>query len=311
MPESISSTRQTESVSWHDVYAEKQDLALTSPTPKLRAHFAEEVRVMAPTIAAMNGGYKVPPALTAVGAKAPVAVQPAPIDWGSAAVPSDVHPVPVAVDDSNGHTSGHIVATNPSKYDQLINEACDYYGRTYGVKLDPNVIKAHIWQESKGDPLALSRDGQNSRGLMQVSNSTGVPTAAIIAKIKLPDGSVDANIPIGGGDQYDPRTSIFTGVKYEALAISGQVTKSLEASGIPGSELGTFPDRRLTQVEALRAYQGGPGVLRSSTPASEIYGKQLEGLSSQFAAGKAPSDPGYTNPAGGPGWIEPSYGAVV
>lgn len=299
---------------WEGLYAEKQGLAQNGPA-HLRAHYAAEVRVMSPTIAALRGDVGMPPPVTTnaviPGDTDPPGVDPVIGKPRSSKSPSKTPPSdePAATDDSQGHVVGQIRATDPSQYDKYINEACEYYGRLYGVKLDPNLVKAHIWQESKGDPRALSQDGQLSRGLMQVSNSAGVPTATILSRVVNPDGSVDPNIGPGGGNQYDPRTSIFTGVKYEALAMSGKMGEMLEKSGMPRTELGVFPDRPLTQVEAMRAYQGGPGVLANPTEASRIYGEQLTGLQAQFAAGKAPSDEGYTNPRGGV--REPRYGTLV
>jgi hypothetical protein len=298
---------------WENLYAEKQGLAQNGPE-QLRAHYAAEVKVMTPTMMLLRGDVGTTPPLPVEAQVDPqtvetpdgVAGRPKPTK-GSPKTPAGYEPV--SGDDTQGHVVGHIVATDPGKYDQFINEACEFYGGLYGVKIDPDLVKAHIWQESKGDPFALSQDGQLSRGLMQVSNSSGVPTATIIGQVVTPDGSPDPKIGVGGGNQYDPRTSIFTGVKYMALAMSGKMGEMLEKSGLPPSELGNFPNRPLTQLEAMRAYQGGPGVLTNPTDASRVYGEQLTGLQAQFAAGKAPSDLGYINPRSGA--REPSYGTLV
>lgn len=292
--------------SWNGVAQRLDHLSKNAETAELRAHYRAELLVAQPTFVAMGIDVAgLPPLVVAA-----VPEGPPPIVTNNAYVPAQktVY-TPSSGDDSRGHVAGNLLATDPAKYDQYIQEACDYYGKVYGITIDPNLIKAHIWQESKGDPFALSQDGQLSRGLMQVSNSTGVPTAAILASITNPDGSKDPNIPAGGGDQYDPRTSIFTGVKYVALAMSGQMGDALTKSGLPPSELGNFPPRPLTQVEATRAYQGGPGVLANPTPASITYGEQLTGLALQFASGKAPSDPGYINPR--TGRADPPYGTIV
>ena len=275
------------------------------------AVYSERLKVIEPTLKALGitGADGAPPTIS-VKAESPSGTGAGNTLFpngssGKSYAPPDS---PAPVSDAQGHTQGHIVATDPSTYDKYINEACDYYGKLYGVKLDPNLVKAHIWQESKGDPLALSQDGQLSRGLMQVSNSAGVPTASILSQIRNPDGTIDTNIPAGGGNQYDPRTSIFTGVKYDALAMSGKMPEMLSKSGLSPTELGTFPNQPISQTDAMRAYQGGPGVLTNPTPASQTYALQLTGLQQQFAEGKAPSDPGYTNPAGG---REPKYGDIV
>lgn len=296
---------------WVDFVQNRQ--ALAAANPALKAHFDQEIAVARPTLTVLGvnpdqGAPPVPADQTHSANKTP----PTNASVKAVDTTSALHPQPGSLaSQGQGHISGQLIATDPNKYDKLIREACDHYGELYGVTLDPNMVKAHIWQEAKGDRLAMGSDGQNSRGLMQVANSADRPTASVLAAIRNPDGSVDRNIPKGGGDQFDARTSIFTGVKYDALAMSGKMGDMLELSGMSRTELGTFPDRRLSQRDAMRAYQGGPGVLTQPTGASEIYAQQLTGLTAQFAANKAPSDPGYTNPGGGPGWREPRYGQIV
>src|SRR5438105_2491615 len=235
MPTDVQSPSQSPTAQgWLGEYQYRDNLSQSATDPALREHYRQEMLVMQPTLTALGVDVKNPsgpvvdlqspppgPPPTTPPGPPPTTGPPSPDYPPPTQTPENKPPVsPTQVDDSQGHTVGHIEATDPSKYDEFIKEACDYYGNLYHIKIDPNLIKAHIWQESKGDPFALSQDGQLSRGLMQVSNSPSVPTADILSRIKNPDGSDDPNIPLGGGNQYDPRTSIFTGVKYDALAMS-------------------------------------------------------------------------------------------
>lgn len=114
---------------------------------------------------------------------------------------------------------GSIVCTNPSKYDQIISNAISQYGE--GEKIDPNIIKGMIFQESKGDPLAVgSLDAQGSKGLLQVT--------------------ADNATQYGFGNQFDPVQSISLGVKMLADALkhnNGDITLALgEYNQGPGAK---------------------------------------------------------------------------
>jgi hypothetical protein len=144
-----------------------------------------------------------------------------------------------------GHPLGKIVVTDPAKYDKQIAAAIQKYGQ--GQKVDPNIIKGMIWQESKGDPLAVgSLDAQGSKGLMQV-------TAENAKKY-------------GFGDQMDPAQSIGLGVKMYAEALKhngGDVAKALgEYNQGPGAKDSPNAKTYTEKVQKwAQTFAQGPGNL--------------------------------------------------
>jgi hypothetical protein len=158
------------------------------------------------------GGGSTPPTPSAGGGDS--ASSP-PAGGGSTPPPSGSAPT----GQGGGHMIGQIQATNPSKYDKQINDAIQKYGG--GQKIDPNIIKGMIWQESKGDPMAAgSLDAQGSKGLMQVT--------------------ADNVKQYGFGNQNDPAQSIGLGVKMYADALkhnNGDATLALgEYNQGPGAK---------------------------------------------------------------------------
>lgn len=107
-----------------------------------------------------------------------------------------------------GHPLGQIVVTSPNKYEAEIQAAIDAAEKQYGVKIDPNIVKGMIFQESKGDPLAVgSLDAQGSKGLLQVTAANA-----------------------GGTNQFIPANSINRGVQMFAEALKnngGDLTLAL------------------------------------------------------------------------------------
>lgn len=86
-----------------------------------------------------------------------------------------------------------------SQYDTLIQDA----GRKYGV--DPLLIKAIVWRESKFRPDLVGTSGE--RGLMQV----GEPAARDWARMK----KIETFTPT---DLFDPKVNLEVGVWYLAKA---------------------------------------------------------------------------------------------
>jgi hypothetical protein len=186
------------------------------------------------TTGANNSGTPsaTPSSETSVQAPAGTATSPA----SSANIPTEA---------SQGHTIGQIVATDPAKYDNIIQDAIQKYGN--GVNVDPNIIKGMIWQESKGDPLAVgSLDAQGSKGLLQVT--------ALNAQTQ------------GFGNQFDPVQSIGLGVKMYADALrnnNGDVAAALgEYNQGPGGKTNAAAQTYAQNVQEWAAvFAQGPGNL--------------------------------------------------
>ncbi len=90
------------------------------------------------------------------------------------------------------------------RFDGIINQAALKHG------VDPKLIKAVIWQESAGNPRAVSSKG--AKGLMQLMDGT--------AKM------------LGVSDIFDIKQNIFGGVKYLAILLKkfgGDIKKALAA----------------------------------------------------------------------------------
>ena len=102
------------------------------------AVYSERLKVIEPTLKALGitGADGAPPTIS-VKAESPSGTGAGNTLFpngssGKSYAPPDS---PAPVSDAQGHTQGHIVATDPSTYDKYINEACDYYDKKWSPKL--------------------------------------------------------------------------------------------------------------------------------------------------------------------------------
>jgi soluble lytic murein transglycosylase len=95
---------------------------------------------------------------------------------------------------------GYVVLYQYHRFDALIDRAAKARG------LDPSLVSAVIWRESRFDPYDMGTRGE--RGLMQVTDEAGHEWAAAAA---IPDFSSAA--------LFDPSTNIEAGVWYLARAV--------------------------------------------------------------------------------------------
>jgi hypothetical protein len=169
-----------------------------------------------------------------------------------------------------GHTvaAGNITPENIDKmYGSTISADVAKYNKEYGTSLTVAFVEGIVYQESKGDPLAESTDGQDSKGLMQMSTASGFDIADILSP---------------GGNQFDPNVSLDSGI--HLLAIMDQ------PGAVPGSELGGFYGTSFQGAGgnlALLAskFQGG-----ANTAAVSPYGTKIMGWMTDFANGTPPPE---------------------
>lgn len=85
------------------------------------------------------------------------------------------------------------------RWDPLIAAAAAKWSRSFRVSVPPALVKAIVWQESRGNPLAVrtERDGELSRGLMQVKHST-----ALELGVRDPRELYQAPVAIDAGTHY-------------------------------------------------------------------------------------------------------------
>ena len=125
-------------------------------------------------------------------------------------------------------------------YPQEIRQWCDlitiYAGKN---NLDPNLLAALIWQESGGNPQALSVDG--AVGLMQV-----MPRDGLAARFQCINGPCFAGRP-SMNELYDPEFNIAWGSAYlNSLQQSkGSLREALKAYG-PANSGYSYADKVLS-----------------------------------------------------------------
>ena len=136
--------------------------------------------------------------------------------------------------------SGFLARIEP--FEQAIRRATD---GTWGPVVDPDVVRAIIWQESRGDPNAvrLERTGQVARGLMQVTE----PAAR------------DVGFAGGGEVLLNPSLNIMYGTMY--------LYKQFE-------DFGGTPAWPQSAYDAIAAYNAGPTTVRKWKERQEPYANQ-------------------------------------
>ena len=124
--------------------------------------------------------------------------------------------------DSKEISSCPLNATYPEAVQQWCDLITQYASQN---QLDPNLIAALIWQESGGDPAAISRDG--AVGLMQV-----MPSDGIAATFQCVNGPCFADRPSTAA-LMDPEFNIAwgTGFLHDLKIRKGTLREALRAYG--------------------------------------------------------------------------------
>jgi hypothetical protein len=165
-----------------------------------------------------------------------------------------------------GDTQGNITPENiDQNYGSTIQQDVDKYNSQYGTNLTKSFVEGIIYQESKGDPKAESQDGQDSKGLMQMSTASGFDIADMLSP---------------GGNQYDPSTSIDSGVHLLAIMDQSGNVNDPAVGGFYGQFQGAAGDLDLLASK----FQGGP-----HTTAVNAYGNKISQWTQDFENRQQPS----------------------
>jgi len=115
------------------------------------------------------------------------------------------------------------------------NSIIEYWAKRYNI--DPDLVRAIIWQESKGDPYAVNKR-TGDYGLMQINLRFASTSARILGLLGLPPGVAQATVRTM---LFDPNINVMIG------------------TWLLRDELNYFKDI----VKAIHAYRlGRPKVLR-------------------------------------------------
>jgi hypothetical protein len=251
---------------WQSFYNDRSERLNSATDDATRSHFEAELEHARVTMEAMGvtpegggvgeGGDVPPPAPPVPGGESTGSGD------GSDYTPDGVGGGSDSMPAGDGTLSANLGAMEP--YRDAILKASDYTG------LDPNLIAAVIWDESKGDPGAGSVNGENGgtdSGLMQVNPDTYAG----------PGGLLSQNLPLSG-DLSDPSEQVMAGSIYLAQNIE------------------EFGDTRL----GLRGYNSGPLSVdpsdhRISTTGygTKNYIEKIEYFYDQLLNGETPDPAGY------------------